>query len=565
MKIPNYQTNVLSADVLIIGGSIAGLTAAVKIKELQEQLNVIVVDKGGIGWAGLVPIGGGYLIILPPDVNLDEWVKSIADRGEGLSNIKWLYNFGGSLYESMMEVFNWGLPFMKDPDGKLHMDDIPSWRVKEKMTVWVTHMVLPELKKRALAKGVKMIDKIETVDLLKNNGRIVGAIGFSIITGEFYVFKAKATLIASGACRFKNRRFWTMNCGEMVAAAYRAGAQHLHSEFGTIHANCSKECQMWFRGPSHQDALVNALGERIMTKYFPNISESFAKTAYAMAREVEAGRGPIYLDLSEKPIHHEKQEIQTVYNWIRTQGTFLNSDRILREKAGINLHFQKVEWIPGFIGGLGNIRIDLECKSPDIETLWVAGDALKTGISMEGAVPPGDYGGWGLPLAIVTGIKAAKSISKNFHETPEAKIVIEEQENLKEELYAPMALEKGYEPYDPVLNIQQAIVPAKYSIIRDQGRLKESLAIIEEVQKEVLPKVKAANPHELLKYHEARSMALCAEMIQKAALYRNETRGSHIREDYSERDDTNWLKWTVIKDVDGRMALSTIPVPKARA
>ena len=75
MRPSNFQTHVVPADVLIIGGSLAGLTAAVKIKQLQAHLNVVVADKGGIGWAGCVPTGGGHLIIIPPDVDLDEWVK----------------------------------------------------------------------------------------------------------------------------------------------------------------------------------------------------------------------------------------------------------------------------------------------------------------------------------------------------------------------------------------------------------------------------------------------------------------------------------------------------------
>jgi len=564
MKATDFRTNVISTDVLIIGGSLAGLTAAVKIKELQEDLDVTVVDKGGIGWAGAVPTGGGHLIILPKDADLDEWVKWAADRGEGLSNIEWLNNFGGNLYESTMELFNWGLPFMKDSDGKLHIDDAPGWKVKEKLTGWVTHNALLQLRKRALGKGVKMVDKIEMVDLLKYDGRIVGAAGFSILTGEFHVFKARATLIVAGGCRYKNRRLWTGIAGEMIAAAYRAGAQHLHSEFGVMHSNCSKECQMWSRGAGQQDALVNALGEKVVSKYFPNISESFSRASYAMYKEVLAGRGPIFFDVSGRPEQYEEKVIDNIHRWTRMHGAFLNSERILRDKGGINLRTQKVEWIPGFLGSLGNIRVDLGCKSLDLEGLWAAGDSIKTGIDMEGAVPPGDYGAWPLSFALTTGLIVAKSIAKFVSEIPEPKIRREDQKALKEKTYAPMTLKSGLKPYDAVFRIQQAIVPTKYSAIRDGKRLKEALGIIEEVQKEMLPKVKAANPHELLKYHEARGMALCAEMTQRAALYRTESRGSHVREDYPERDDKNWLAWTVVKKEGEKMVLSKIPVPKAK-
>lgn len=565
METENRKMNFVSTDVLVIGGSLTGLTAAVKIKSLNEGIDVVVVDKGGIGWAGEVPIGGGHWITLPPEVNLDEWVKWVADRGEGLSNIDWLYNYGGSLHESTLELYDWGLAFMKDPDGKLHLDDVPQRRIIGKMVAFVPHKAILQLSRRASSQGTKLLSKIEMIDLLNYDGRIVGAVGFSILTGEYYVFKAKATVIASGATSYKNRRYWTMCCGEMVAAAYRAGANLLNSEFGTLHSNCSKECGAWWRGAAHQDSLVNALGEPVVKKYFPDIpTESYWKTAYAMVREMEAGRGPIYVDIIGKGVEDEKGE--NIFTWATRQKVFYNPERFLRDKAGIDISTQKVEWMTGFIGSLGNIQVDLECKSPDLEGLWAGGNAIKTGIDIEGAMPPGEYSGWSLACAHVTGRKIGESIVRIVPDMPEPKRDKEQQESLKERVFAPMAFKKkGFGHFEAFQKIQKAIVPFKYNFIRTEERLKESLAMLEEVQEEVIPKIKVENPHELVKYHEAASMALSAQMTQRAALYRTETRGGHIRDDYPERDDRNWLAWTVIKDEDGRMALSKKPVPKAKS
>jgi succinate dehydrogenase/fumarate reductase flavoprotein subunit len=560
MKNENAKTNYISCDVLIVGAGLAGLTAATKIKMLNEKIDVVLVEKGGIGWSGAVPIGGGHLMILQPDENLDDWVKWVVDRGNGLCNIDWLYQFGGSLYESAMELFNWGLPFMKDPDGKIHITPgtVRTWKTKESLTAWVTHKALLHLKKMALAKGVKMFDKVETVDLLKHNGHIGGAVGFDIITGDFDVFKAKATLIATSSICYKNRRFWSMNGGEMVAASYRAGAEQIQAEFGTLHSHCSKEVTMWFRGKGVQDSFVNALGEPIMTKYFPDISESFWKAAYSIYSEVLAGRGPIYFDMSNKS---EDEVIVDIYYWNFSHGAFWNPPRLVQDKLGIDLRSEKVEWVPGFLGALGSISVDLNCKSPDLDGLWAVGSAIRSSVALEGAAPYGDYGGWGLPFAYVSGLKASASIVKSLAQLPEPRIGDEEVNRLREEIYAPMALEKGFEPYEAIFKIQQAIVPAKYSIIKEGSRIKEALGILDEV-KEMLPKVKAENPHQLVRYHEARAMALGAEMTQRASLFRTETRGAHIREDCPETDDKNWLKWTAIKKDGENMVISTHPVPK---
>jgi len=56
---------------------------------------------------------------------------------------------------------------------------------------------------------------------------------------------------------------------------------------------------------------------------------------------------------------------------------------------------------------------------------------------------------------------------------------------------------------------------------------------------------------------------LCnAEMLLRASLYRDESRGSHYREDFPWREDPKWLAWTVLKQVDGHMELSAVPLPE---
>lgn len=560
MQASKYQTNVMSTDVLVVGGGLAGLTTAIKIKEQQESLDVLVVDKGGIGWAGQVPPSGGRLIILPPDADLDQWVKWVVERGQYLSNQEWLYNFGGSLYESLTEVANWGLAFLKDAEGKLDMEDgQASWRVPHNIVTWVTHRVILQLKKLASAKGVNMLNKIEVVDLLKDDERIVGAVGFSILTGEFYVFKSRATVLACGPGMRKNKKLFTMCCGEGVAAAYRAGVEQLHTEFATGGVPDAKHYEVWWRG-AQMRALVNNQGEYLFEKYFPEGVEDTRHIVYAMAKEVEAGRGPIYLDVTRYPEQLDAEVTSPHFRWTFAQGAFLDVERIFREKGGIDPRKQKVEYItnPGF--RVGSIKVDLDCKSP-LQGLWGVGDIIASGAALEGALPFNNYPGWGLPFAIVTGLKAGRNVAKLTPEAPEPKISSEQQDRLRERLFAPMTLERGFEPYDAISRIQETIIPINVYFLREGGRLKEALSKIEKVKEEVLPKVKAADPHELVKYHEAESMALCSEMTLRAALLRTESRGTHIREDYPERDDANWLKWTVIKRDGERMALSTEAIP----
>jgi len=100
----------------------------------------------------------------------------------------------------------------------------------------------------------------------------------------------------------------------------------------------------------------------------------------------------------------------------------------------------------------------------------------------------------------------------------------------------------------------------KYNLRRSKERLEEAIGMIEKL-KGKLPSMHAKDLHYLSKCHEAKSMAICAELTFRAALMRSESRGFHFREDYPERDDNNWLKWIVAKQDNGAMKFSTIPIP----
>lgn len=563
MEAKNFQTNVVSTDALIIGGGIAGLTAAVKIKEQRESLDVLVIDKGGIGWAGQTASSGGRLWILPKEADLDKFTKWLVEKGEYLNNQDWIYNLIGDLHSGLNEVAGWGVPFLLDKDGKVDIERPPSWGdIPWGMAAFIPHKVNLQLKKVASAKGVKMLNKIEFVDFLKNDGRIVGAVGFSILTGEFYVFKAKATVIATGPGMYKNRKLFTMNAGEGIAAAYRAGTQHPHAEFAATIGYVAKDFEVWKRGAVMR-VLVNNQGENFFEKYFPGREESYRNIIWAMAKEVMAGRGPIYFDVSKDPAQLDNVVLSEQHKWTLANRAFLSPERVLKEKGGIDLRTQKAEWVPSLSGRLGNIRVDLDCKST-LEGLWAIGDTIINGIAVEGALAANNYPGNGFSLALVSGLKAAKSVAKSAPDAPAPEVSQDEQARLKERMFAPMALTKGFEPYEAISRIQQVMVPLKYIFFREAGRLKEALDKIGQVKAEVLPNIRATDPHELAKYHEAESMTLCAEMVFRAASFRNESRGIHIREDYPERDDKNWLKWTVIRRDGDKMALSTEPIPMER-
>ena len=90
--------------------------------------------------------------------------------------------------------------------------------------------------------------------------------------------------------------------------------------------------------------------------------------------------------------------------------------------------------------------------------------------------------------------------------------------------------------------------------------MEKALAGIEEIEAK-LADLTAKDPHELVRCHETKAMAINAELLYKASLMRTETRGTNIREDHPQRDDTNWLKWIIIRKEAGKPKFWTEPIP----
>jgi succinate dehydrogenase/fumarate reductase flavoprotein subunit len=131
---------------------------------------------------------------------------------------------------------------------------------------------------------------------------------------------------------------------------------------------------------------------------------------------------------------------------------------------------------------------------------------------------------------------------------------------LKERLFAPLNRSQGILPREFIPKIQDAVAPVDYSVIKTESRMREALAKVVSAQED-LPGLRARDLHELARCVDAESMALEAEMFYRASLARTESRGFHLREDFPERDDANWLKWVIVRRSDHEMVLHTERVP----
>ncbi|MBN1832325.1 MAG: FAD-binding protein [Deltaproteobacteria bacterium] len=548
---------VISTDVLIVGGGVGGLAAAIKVKEDNPESDVLIVEKQTTGYAGKATKIGGILVFLGPDNDADNFIDfQVNTSGVYLNDQELLYKYITSTFNAIEKFAEWGDKLAKTPDGK--MVSFPAMFAPELSSTFIDIDMMLPMRSRAKKMGTKMINKIHVVDLLKEDNRVVGAVGFHIIDGNPYIFKAKATILANGSCGYKVRRFWSAGTGDGIAAAYRAGAEMRNAEYGNLYGHTV--FQATDSGMVGSDFLVNSLGENLRQKYMPDKGPAGVflpvNLAIGLEKEVAEGRGPIYFEPPKGGPQHGggfNMSLPKLGQWHEKIAKKEREHGLTpggKHEIGVPMH-----------GETSCIRVDHEMRT-SLEGLWAIGDTSYAGSALAGAVasPPGVCPGSGIMFAVVSAAWAGASAARYITGSSSVDIDAQEAEKIKRMAFEPMHSRNTFSPLDAISALGDITAPMKYNLRRSKDRLEEALSMIETL-KDKLPSLYAKDLHYLSKCHEVRSMAICAELTFKAALMRDESRGFHFREDFPERDDKNWLKWIIIQGVEGEMKLSTDPIP----
>lgn len=541
-------------DLLIIGGGSAGLWAAYRAKEIDEKLDVLIVDKGPADWGGLMSIAGGDFDAVLPRENVDDWVRDLVYYYDGLCDQELVEGLLTHSYERLKDYERMGCQFLRKPDGSLRgisqrgLDHVKLYPAKYKGRGG--EEMVRNLVREVKSKGVKSIGRTLITDLLKKDGRVIGAVGFNTINGDFYIFKAKAIILATGMAGWKTSYGKNTTTGEGMALAFRAGAELTNCEFGRVW-NVPK-----LFGWEGQTALlplgarfINGAGESFMDKYSPVLGSNTDPhfITIAMALEEREGRGPFILDVSR--IKQEDMELVKP----QTGWQYLNYRKLV--DLGIDLFKHNTEWIPQLTVTFGGIVADLHGRTA-VDGLFAAGNARY--------IDPGVYmGGFGLSTTAVGGYLAGEAVVEYIKSSDGllAEIDSSEVKALKTSLFSSLG-NKGLTPKEVLMVIEELVFAPDVAILKSEKSLKRALAGLEQVKKDLLPRMSASDPHYLLKLIEVKSIAFTTELYLRASLERKESRAGHYREDYPARNDRDFLCWLVVyAGENGEISFRKKPVP----
>jgi len=549
---------VYTSDVLVIGGGIAGLFAAITAH--GNGADVVLVEKNYAGRSGSSIMGSGQLNVYNPDwgMDFDKCFRKFVRTGEYLNDREWLKVMmleSWSVYECMRD---WGVEFPSTEESfRSYMNSVHDWQQSEEgekdidsnpgwgMIPLKHREVPPKLRLHAAKEGVRFVDKTMITELIRDdNGGVCGAVGFRTEDGEPAVFRAKAVILAGGKNNFRSAG---MNIAELTgdpnAMAYRAGAELTGFEFPDLHMGLERDPVWKGTGeiyPAYWN-FIDSHGEPIPMMGFD----------LSMVSVIHAGRGPVmwnFRDLTED----DRQKIE---NYIAKRGMPHETKRV-----ELGYYTRTNEKITGGSAGggpaeqTGGIRpVDLSCATT-VPGLYTAGDCCCTwswGAINAGAPP-------GLLPAGVTGRHAGGSAAAW---AAAHGLIAPDVSGLLDAMLVPLRRRGGYDPRWVCQLLQNTMLPYYVLHIKKADRLQAALTNVSFFRDHMIPRLKANDAHELRLCHEVKSMTANAEMILRASLAREESRGWHYREDFPTQDDERWLAWVTLQKGDNGMAVGKREIP----
>jgi succinate dehydrogenase / fumarate reductase flavoprotein subunit len=563
-------------DSVIIGGGLTGLRAALQLS--RAGLSAAVISKVHPLRSHSVAAQGGMNASLgnigDEDGTGDSWERHALDTVRGsdyLADQDAVALMCREAPRTVIELEHLGTAWSRLGDGRIAQRPFggagfPRTCYAEDRT---GQNVLHTLHQQVLARGVPVFGEHFVTALVVEGGRCVGCTALDIMTGEVRGFAARATLLATGGFgRIYSRSTNALiNTGDGNALALRAGAALEDMEFVQFHPTTLYGTNILISEAARGEGgiLVNRHGDRFMARYAPRALELAPRDVVARAIETEIASGNgfdggyVHLDLR----HLGADVIRERLPGIR---------QIALDFAGVDPIRDPVPVQPGQHYSMGGIDVDTAGRS-GVPGLYAAGECAC--VSVHGA---NRLGGNSLLETVVFGRLAAEAMAADLPAAPEPgrgvvdRAVRETEGHIGEILGRsggePEGEREGHgpgreSPFPLVRELQETML-RHFGIFREGESMREGLRKVRSLRERAgraSPgnREKAVN-QALVRYLELGGMLRIAEIVALGAIAREESRGSHTRRDFPDRDDARFLAHTLARREGEGISLAYRPV-----
>jgi succinate dehydrogenase/fumarate reductase flavoprotein subunit len=604
------KENEVSCDVLVLGGGIAGCWAA--ISAAKKGVRVALVEKAATKTSG----SGGFGVdhwhaaVTNPACKItpEEYTQANIDNLDGWKNGICQYIASRESYDCLLELEKIGVKIRDSEDefkGAEFRDEKTKlmfaydYTAKHCVRVWGAN-VKNSLYRECLRLGVIIFDRIMVTSLLtegsKQGAKVIGATGINSRTGEFYIFKGKASVISMN----RPRRQWVFSTelkalsaisgtpnlsGDGHVIAWKAGAEFTAMEGSSSAHGGPYSYPQYGAGNAgntwYACSMVDANGKEIpwidrdgkilktvSERYRPAPGQKFfiagrgGKYEYSGPALIpdwqqKARKGeytlPFYSDLPSMPemerkvlwrvmVAQEGRGLIPIYRTYAQAGFDPDKDLLQSYENGWGGP-RLPQWRDTSCGGL---VVDWDLKT-SLDGLYVAGEQMFS---------PGDHA-----YAAATGRYAGRKAADYAAGSKESNIDRGRIEAEKIRVYAPLQRERGVDWKE--LNAGICRVMQDYcGETKNEELLKIGLKWFDEIEAGEANTALARNPHELLRLLEVFNIITVGRIIMESCLARKASNSilGLTRSDYREDNPTEWKKWITIKMVDGQIKTGTLPL-----
>jgi succinate dehydrogenase flavoprotein subunit len=545
--------DLVTCDVLVVGGGGAGLRAAIAVAETYPRLRVAVISKVYPMRSHTVSAEGGAAAVIKADDSLDEHAYDTISGGDWLTDQDAVEAFVREAPEEMLRLEHWGCPWSREPDGHIAVRPFGgmkierTWFAADKTGFHLLHTLFQTTLKYD---AIERFDEFFVTKLLVDDGRCQGVVAIELSTGQIRAITAKAVILCTGGCGkvFPFTTNANIKNGDGMALAYRVGAPLKDMEFVQYHPTGLPFTGILITEAARAEGgwLLNKDGYRYLQDY-----DLGKPTPKPVLRSMELGPrdrlSQCFVKEQEKGRTLEGPYGHYVHLDIRHLGEKLIDRKIpfVRELClkyvGIDPVKEMIPVRPVVHYMMGGIHTDIHGATP-LRGLYAAGEAAC--VSINGA---NRLGSNSLTEILVFGARAGKAAAAFAAEQAGANSSLAAQAHDEQGRLEQGFLRKngGRERIAKLRDEMHLIMEESAGIYRTETALKEATGKLKRLQERFQDLSLDDNSYtfntELTAALELSYMLDVAQTILQSALERRESRGSHQRTDYPQRDDERFL------------------------
>jgi succinate dehydrogenase flavoprotein subunit len=533
-------------DILIVGGGAAGLRAAIAAAEASDALSIGMVSKVYPMRSHTVSAEGGAGAAFGADDSPDLHAFDTIRGSDYLADQDAVEAFVDEAPREIVQVEHWGCPWSREPDGRLAVRAFGGMSVNR--TVFAAdktgfHLLHTLFQTSLKYERIQRYDEFFVTKLLVEDGRCSGVAAIDLRDSTVTCFAAKAVILCTGGLGriFSFTTNGAINTGDGMALAYRAGVPLKDMEFVQYHPTGLPGSGILMTEATRGEGgyLLNNEGRRFLEDYIPTKMELGPRDilSRAIMQEIEKGHtfeGPygnyVHLDIR----HLGEKKIDKKLPFVRELTT---------KFVGIDPVNEPIPVRPVVHYMMGGIDTDIAGRTP-MEGLYAAGEAAC--VSINGA---NRLGSNSLTECLVFGARVGKKAAEDAMATaapvgnPLTQMAEEEERGIVSTYYEGPG---GGERIAHIRRDLQATMEAGAGVFRTEDSLKESMEEVARLKDRfravTLDDRDRAYNTELLSALELANMLDVAEAVLWSGVERRESRGSHTRRDYPDRDDGRFLK-----------------------